>query len=263
MDPGGGARGTFPRGVGAGRVGPTARENRFRNDPQVVLVHDRHSHAAEEYRKAAVRLAQAAGARSSPLGLVVVVSALEGEGKTLTAMNTALALAEEGERRTLLVDFDLRRPRLDDFLVERGRPGLAEELRGEDGPQERVQYCPAERLFVLAAGVDPERCVTLLTAERIAALLTKLRGAFDCIVGDCPPILPFAESRVLAAMADAVLLVARAEVTPRAALAESLALIDPDRLLGVVLNALPQGRWSRYAYKYAYRWRGGGAGEGP
>ena len=258
MSEGKGMRGRFPRQVESGSPGVTILVNRFREEEQIVLQQAPHSHAAEEFRKVAVLLRR----EGSPLGearsgCLMIVSPLEGEGKTLTAMNVALALGEETARRTLLVDFDLRRPQLETHLVETGRPGLADLLRGEVNLGEALQNCPREGIHVLTAGTRPDNATRLLNGERIERLLQALRQGFNIVVGDCPPVLPFAETRLLAGLSDAVLMVARAEATPRAALVEAVGLIDGGKLAGVVLNAIPDNRWLRYGYGYgyAYEWR--------
>lgn len=246
----------FPREVNSGTPRPTSLVNRFRADRMVVLQQDPHSPAAEEFRKVAVLLRRdGSPLGASRTGALMVVSPLEGEGKTITAMNVALALGEEVGRRTLLVDFDLRRPRLEGFLVEGGRPGLADLLRGDVKLAGALQNCPREQLHVLTAGTRPGATTRLLSGERLERLLAALRGQFDFVIGDCPPILPFAESRVLAGLADSALMVARAELTPRTSLAEALSLVEEEKLAGVLLNALPENRWLRYGYRYAYQWR--------
>ncbi len=230
-----------------GRAGVT-NLNRFRKDPYLVLLTARRSHAAEEFRKIVVCLGEEESASAGPSGLLMVLSPLEGEGKTLTALNLALALAQDSERRTLLVDFDFRRPRVEEFLVERGRDGLADALREKGSVEDLIQFCPREKLHVLTAGSSAEQSATLLHSENLKPLLAQLRNSFDIVVGDCPPLLPFAESRALASKGDSVVMVVRAESTPRSALTEAVALLDPQRFRGVVLNAVPANRWLRYRY---------------
>lgn len=227
--------------------------NRFRPDPLVVLLEAPHSAAAEEYRKVlAGGLGPGEGASA---GTLAVVSALPGEGKSLTAVNLALALAEHFPRKVLLVDFDLRRPSLEGFLVEKRRRGLADVLSGTVKLEEAIQNCAREKLSVVTAGWKRETAAQELEPRVVSRLLGRLRERFEIVVADCPPLLPFAESRHLARVAEHVLLVARAEVTPRSALQEAVELVDPDRLIGVLLNAMPARRWERYGYRYAYRWR--------
>jgi capsular exopolysaccharide synthesis family protein len=225
--------------------------NRFRSNPRVVMLAAPNSAAAEEYRKVVV----GSSATKPVRGTLAVLSPLEGEGKTLTSVNLALALAERHPRKVLLVDFDLRRPSIEGFLADRSRPGLAELLRGSERLSDVLQNCPREHLSVLSAGRRPETAVRLLDSGRIAVLLATMVERFDVVVADCPPLLPFAESRSVAAAVNWAVLVARAEVTPRSALQEALELISPDRLIGVLLNAMPSHRWERYGYRYAYRWR--------
>lgn len=242
------------KGRTGGRTGVTIPVNVFRNDPFLPVRSAPQSHAAEEYRKIIVKLEQASSDRSpGPYGCMMVLSPLASEGKSVTAANVALALAADAGRRTLLVDFDLRRPGMERFLVQQKRKGLADVLRGDANLESLVQYCPRERLHVLTAGLAAGAGVGLPGPDRLADLLARLRGSYDSVIGDCPPLLPFAESRTLAGLSDSVLLVARAEVTPRAALAEAVAMLNPAKLLGVVLNAVPSGIGSYYGSGYGYR----------
>jgi len=235
-----------------GRGGTTTATNRFRDDAMLPMLSDRQAHPAEEFRKVAVQLES----RARNAGRVLLVlSPLEGEGKTVTATNLALALAEKEGRRVLLVDLDLRRPRVEPFLLEQGRVGLADILRESATIDGAVQDCRREHLHVLTAGKSAGRSLSRLEPGRMAPLLRRLREEFDWIVGDCPPLLPFAETRALATLAEDIVLVVRAEQTPRSAVAEALAVIDEEKLAGLVLNAVPEGRWMRYGYRYAYRWR--------
>ena len=229
--------------------------NHFRKDPYLVLLTARRSHAAEEFRKIVVCLGEEESPSAGPSGLLMVLSPLEGEGKTVTTLNLALALAQDSERRTLLVDFDVRRPRVEKFLLDRGRDGLADVLREKGSVEDLIQYCPREKLHVLTAGSSAEQSATLLHSENLQPLLAQLRSSFDVVVGDCPPLLPFAESRALASKGDSVVMVVRAESTPRSALTEAVALLDPQRFRGVVLNAVPANRWQRYVYATDERWK--------
>jgi capsular exopolysaccharide synthesis family protein len=239
----------------SGRGGTTPAANRFRDDAMLPILSDRHSHPAEEFRKLAVQLET----RAHGAGRVsLVVSPLEGEGKTVTAANLALALAEKEGRRVLLLDLDLRRPRIEPFLAEQGRAGLADILREDSTLDAAVQSCRREHLHVLTAGKSSGRSLLRLEPGRMTPLLRRLREEYDWIVGDCPPLLPFAETRALAALAEDVVLVVRAEQTPRASVAEALAVIDEEKLAGVVLNAVPEGHWMHYGYRYAYGNREGG-----
>ena len=238
----------------SGKKGVTVQLNHFRSDPILVVLSESTSMAAEEFRKLVVRLEHSSSPfRKGAAGTFIILSPLEGEGKTLGSVNIALALAEKSARRTLLIDFDLRKPRIEEFLMESGRPGLADALRDQGDVDDLIQYCPREQLHVLTAGTSPEKSVHLLSTGRISTLLTQLKERFDCVVGDCPPLLPFSEGRVLASVADTVMLIARAERTPRSALIEAVSLIEPERLFGVILNAVPSMRWRKYGYGYYSR----------
>jgi tyrosine-protein kinase Etk/Wzc len=207
------------------------------------------------------------------LRTIVVTSAGPGEGKTLTAANLAVSFAHDG-LRVLLVDCDVRRPRLHGlFRVPRG-PGLMElltpanaaggarSLSFQDGSEEDaagvlqavLRPTPVRGLSVLTCGALPTNPSELLSGGRMRALLTQLNQEFDLIVLDTPPVLATADAGILATLADGVLLVVRAGQTDRAAAQRAhqhLAHVGA-RVVGAVLND-PGGEVRHYGdYYYPY-----------
>ncbi|GIF03805.1 polysaccharide biosynthesis tyrosine autokinase [Actinoplanes siamensis] len=173
-----------------------------------------------------------------PVTMLVVTSAMPGEGKSSTACGLAMLCAENGQR-VLIMDADLRRPRVADYLGLEGSVGLTTVLAGQASVDDVVQQY-GERLFVLPSGFLPPNPSELLGSHLMAELLTDLRGRFDTIVVDCPPLLPVTDAAVVAARADGALLLARAGKTTSAQVAtavKALRAVDA-RLLGCVLNML-------------------------
>jgi receptor protein-tyrosine kinase len=194
---------------------------------------------AESFRAtlASVRFSERSG--RGPLA-VAVTSACPAEGKTVVATNLAIVLAETG-RRVLLMDGDLRRPRLHDIFRIPNTSGFADLLRGS-GTQVALSASLAIRtevpgLYVLPSGPDSASAANLLQSDSAAEVLHRLRQQFDAVVIDTPP-LSVADPRILGQLADGVVLVIRADRTlPDVAFAASRQLLeDGASVLGTILN---------------------------
>lgn len=206
----------------------------------------------EQYRHLAAVLhhaQKATGVRS-----VMVTSALPSEGKTLTATNLALTLSQSYQRRVLLIDADLRRPRLREvFALKRGE-GLADSLM--QPRTERADRLPVHQvsptLWVLTAGATVPDPMSLLVSPAMKQLLDDARDAFDWVVVDTPPVAILPDANLLAAMIDTALLVVSAQSTPYPMVQRAADAIGAKRILGVVLNRaekamLPDG-YGYYGY---------------
>ena len=187
----------------------------------------------------------------------VVTSSVESEGKTTTAANTAIALADMG-RPTLLIDADLRRPRIADYMGIEGGVGLSNVLVGEASLVDAVQpWGTTGRLWVLPSGRVPPNPSELLGSETMEKLLSEIRGDFKYVVIDAPPLLPVTDGAVLSKMTGGAVLVVRAGSTGTQQLRqaiESLENIDAT-LLGLVLNMLPGRGPDSYGVYGGYYYR--------
>jgi capsular exopolysaccharide synthesis family protein len=190
--------------------------------------------AAEQYRSLRTRLAHAEG--SSALRTILVTSPQKGEGKSVTAANLALTMAQELQRRVVLLEADLRKPSLQQLFSLPAGPGLAEFLSGACTLSDAMKYLPDFNLTVMTAGAAPNNPAELLGSTAMRRLLDQLRTRFDRVILDTPPVLPLADVAVLAPVVDGALLVVRAGVTPKPAIENALRAFDASRLLGVVLN---------------------------
>jgi len=190
--------------------------------------------AAEQYRGLRTRLSHTEGAQH--LRTVLVTSPQKGEGKSLTAANLALTMAQELNRSVVLVEADLRKPSLQHMFGLPPGPGLADYLAGAVDLRTAMKFLPDYQLTVLPAGMSPTNPAELLGSTAMRRMLDQLRSRFDRVILDTPPILPLADVAVLSPMVDGVLLVVRAGVTPRPAIENALRAFDSSRLLGVVLN---------------------------
>ena len=190
---------------------------------------------------------------------LVVTSAAPGEGKTMTAANLAVTLAYDG-LRVLLVDCDIRRPRIHGLFQLPRAPGLMELLRASSDPDappiEAIRETPVSRLSVLTCGALPVNASNLLSGTRMRVLLGELQEQFDIIVLDTPPVLATADASIVASLTDGVLLVVRAGTTDRNAAQrayQQLANVGA-RVVGTVLND-PGGEVAKegdYYYPYDY-----------
>lgn len=190
--------------------------------------------AAEQYRQLRTRLSHAEGATA--LRTILITSPQKGEGKSVTAANLALTMAQELQRRVVLVEADLRKPSLQQLFGLPAGVGLAEYLAGACELREAMKFLPEHNLTVIPAGMAPTNPAELLGSTAMRRMLDQLRTRFDRVILDTPPVLPLADVAVLAPIVDGTLLVVRAGVTPKPAIENALRAFDSSRLLGIVLN---------------------------
>ena len=189
----------------------------------------------------------------NPSNVFTVTSAIPSEGKTSTSINLAIALAQAGQR-TLLVNGDLRRPRLEQRLGLEGAVGLTTVLVGKVDVRDAIQKHSRSGLDVLASGSTPPNPAELLQSHAMEELIKSLRDDYDTILIDAPPLLPVTDAALLAAQSDGALIVLRHGHTTRDQLAlsiERLAAVDA-RPVGVVMNMVPVRRLGRSGYGYGY-----------
>lgn len=199
---------------------------------------------AEHYRqikRPLIEKATAAAGRADEFDsrIVMVTSALPGEGKTFTSINLALSMARERDMSVLLVDADIPKPHVSEIFGIRQSPGLMDVLVDEKMPIEAVVLTTnIKGLSVLPAGAMAEGAAELLVSNRMRHVLRRLltENPRRIVLLDSPPILATSEGRALAKVAGQILLVVRAGQTPRPALKDAIALIDRARMGGIVLN---------------------------
>lgn len=204
-------------------------------DRRVVTLTAPASAAAEQYRSLYYRLERMREAR--PMKVIALTSAMAGEGKTVTAVNLALAAARaNSDRRILLIDADLRRSNVAEVLGIRSKGGLAELLAGDCEVRDVVRRFNSTQLAVIPAGTTPEEPTQVLASARMKQFLKAVRDNFDEVYVDLPPTLPFADAGILGHQADGVLVVIRANVTPMKAVNQAVEQLGGAPLLGCVLN---------------------------
>lgn len=218
---------------------------------------DHASLVAEAYRNTTYSVLLA-GKELERARTFVVTSPSVGEGKTTVTCNLGLALAQ-ANRRVLLIDGDLRKPRLHKAMGIRNEVGLRELLRGDlDGQLSPIEtFCqpsPVPGLFVIPSGKGMEEPSGLLHSPRFRSLLDRLTSEFDFVLIDSPPMLHMADARILAGMSNGVILVFRARMTDieTAAASRDLFLDDRVRVIGTILNDFDPSKEGRGHYYNSY-----------
>lgn len=205
-------------------------------DTHLVSLTAPDSFAAEQYQ--GLRLTIERVGRARHMQVIAVTSPGAGEGKTLTSINLAGALARGNEARVLLIDADLRRPAVARQLGLTDSPaGLADVLTDEGTHLAQVVHrIDAFNLDVVTAGTAKTAIHQLLRSSRLDGMLREARERYDFVVIDTPPLLPVFDSALLAKASDGVLMIVSANQTPRKLLGEALNQLDPAKVLGIVFN---------------------------
>jgi protein-tyrosine kinase len=203
-------------------------------DPRLVAASSPQSIAAEQYRLLRTRVTRAENGRA--FRSIIVTSPNKGDGKSLTAANLALTMAQDPQQRVLLLDADLRRPSIHRLFGIPETPGLSDILMGGATLEESLVVVPDQRLTVLPSGLVPAQPAELLGSSGMRRLLDLLRTRFDRILIDMPPVAPLADVSIASTMADGVLMIVRAGATPKPAIERALSSIEGAKVLGLVLN---------------------------
>jgi tyrosine-protein kinase Etk/Wzc len=233
------ANGRLRRGAGA----PVTVE-------RLVAANEPHSPAAEAYRT--LRTSVAFSRSGAPPATLVFTSPLPGDGKSTSASNYAITLARQGVR-CVIVDADMRRGTLHGVFGAAKEPGLSNVLLGRTTAAAAIQQVRVGDLdlAVLTGGVTPPNPAELLGSSAMASLLEELSQEYEAIVIDAPPLNLVTDAALVGVHADGVILVARAGVTDRAAVAYAMEQLRSvrARVLGTILNDSGDGR-ERYYGSY-------------
>jgi capsular exopolysaccharide synthesis family protein len=195
----------------------------------------------------AVLLSSAGG----PPGILIVTSANPSEGKSTVSVNLASALASN--KRVVIIDADMRKPRIHTIFGQPGQPGLSNLLSGGISLAEILYPTQIPNLFFIPAGTIPPNPVQLVTSEAFTELLQELEKDFKHVIIDTPPLIGFAEARAISSLAEGVLLVVKHHATSRGAVRLAVQLLGQVSapLLGAVLNMVQSDKLGYGGY-YGY-----------
>jgi protein-tyrosine kinase len=209
---------------------------------------DENRRGAEEFRTLRSRLYQIR--EKLPLKKLMVTSALPKEGKSFVAANLGQVIVRQQGRRALVIDADLRSPGLHRHLGTGQTPGLSDYLSGECDEFAIMQRGPMENLFFVPAGRTVAGAPELLANGRLKLFLQRVEPLFDWIILDTPPVIPVADSTLLANFCEGVLMVVRSNATPADLARRAREEFQDKLLLGVVLNGIPADQLPQSKYYY-------------
>ena len=227
---------------------------------KVVLVGGKINFAAAEAYKMLRTKVQFSFADDADCHIIGVSSAMTGEGKSLSAVNLAYSMSQLG-KRVLLIDCDMRRPSVAEKLPVQVTPGLSDYLSGQTRADNLIQHCGMEddvcAFHVIAAGRVPPNPMELLSSNKMSKLLEVLRGSYDYIVLDLPPVGEVADALATVKLSDGMLLVVRQNYGNRSALNAAIRQFEfvNSRIVGIVLNCAsdPSHGYGKYHYRKYYR----------
>jgi receptor protein-tyrosine kinase/non-specific protein-tyrosine kinase len=207
------------------------------SSPFLVDMNDPYSPIVEEFRKlksALVKLTTGDVFKNT----VLVTSSVPNEGKSITALNLAISLAQEYDHTVLLIDTDFRRPSIHRYLGIEPRKGFSDCLLGEAQIGEVIFPTGIGRLSVITAGREVPNPVELFASQKTEALIAEMKNRYQdrFIIFDSPPVLPFAEARTLAHLVDGVLFVVKEQLASQKNVKESIEALKGCGLLGMIYN---------------------------
>lgn len=236
--------------VGAPVLGAITYDPEASKKPLVVVVSP-NSIRAEAFRQLRTNLQFVD--IEHPLRSVVLTSSIPGEGKSTTTCNLAITLAQAG-LQVVLVEGDLRRPRIADYMGMEGAVGLTSVLLGRTSLDEALQPWGDTTLQVLASGPLPPNPSELLGSQGMQDLLRELEGRSDIVLIDAPPLLPVTDAAVLGTLTSGLVMLIRSNETRREQLTRAVATVHAvgATMLGSVLNMVPTKGPDAYSYGYGY-----------
>lgn len=219
-------------------------------DARLIAYFDPKSPLTEQYKVLRTNLMSLDKSRGHKV--ISITSSLHSEGKTITSLNLAFAMAQLDQRlRILLVDADMRRGRLAKYLGIQQEIGLSELLSQKVSLSETLFNIDVPNLTFMAAGGVPEHPVELLSSDYMKDVLSQLRAQFDYVLIDTPPLIPVTDPGIIGAQTDGTLMVIQAGRTQRGIVMRASELLQQARarLLGYVLTNI-QYHLPEYIYRY-------------
>jgi capsular exopolysaccharide synthesis family protein len=232
------------RGSGTLAPGPAPDTSSEINKRRIALLQP-DSYVAEQFR--ALRGRIDAISEQRPIRTLTVMSAFPGEGKTTCAINLAIVTSLSLRRRVLLIDCDLRRPKVHHSLGLRPETGLAEVLTGVSTIDEAVISVEGVDLDVLPVRTRPGNPSELLGSAEMRALVEEAANRYDRVILDTPAALGLPDSKAVSDLCDGMVMVVRADTTGRSDIQAVIEILDKQRILGLLLNGVDSDQ-GRYGY---------------
>jgi capsular exopolysaccharide synthesis family protein len=225
------------------------------NPAELICAHSPKSTASEAYR--GLRTSILFSSADKKPRVIMITSAGPLEGKTLTSANMAVTMAQS-HQSVILIDGDLRRPRLHQIFQISHKRGLSGILVGTDAPADVIVETSIKRLHFLPAGHIPPNPSELIGSKVMERFIARLKKKFEIILIDTPPLTAVTDAVALSQFVDGVMLVLRTGITPRQVVKHSLEQLQTAKanILGVVLNAVSTGKDSYYYSQYYYSYYG-------
>lgn len=223
---------------------------RSRIDPAIITYFDPKAHITEQYKILRTNLLAMNGGR--PPRVFNLTSASKSEGKSVTALNLAISLAQAVQKpKVLLVDADLRRGQVANYLGVKQPVGFSEYLEGKCELKDIVFNISIDNLTFIPCGDVPTNPAELLASDKMKSFLKEMRQDFDFVILDTPPIVPVTDAGIVGSMVDGTILVIRAGKTQRGIVRHAEALLNQShaKLLGHVLTGI-EYHLPEYLYRY-------------
>jgi len=232
----------------------------FSKDHRLLVLQESDSFIAEQYRILYTKINDLSKGKAHKI--FAITSALQNEGKTVTALNLAVVMAKDFGKRTLVLEGDFRRPSIPLYLNVNLEEGLVDILSSKSDFQSTmvpvantlVPFAD-DNLAVLPAVHRTQSSTSLLSSPRMRDLFDVLREQYDFILIDSPPILPLSDMNIFEEVVDGIVMIVRAESTTRDTVTKALDTLGTDKVLGIVLNDVRQAPFSSYRYNYKYDYK--------
>lgn len=220
----------------------------------IVTIKNPNSPIAEEYRRLKSILLRET--KKDFLNTIMVTSAIDSEGKSLSSINLAITMAQEIDHSILIVDADLRKPAIENYLDIKYQYGLSDYLTRDMNITDVLVKTGIGNLVILPAGPAVENPVELLSSDKMKTLIKELKQRYmdRYIIIDTPPILPFADAIAIGSLVDGIVFVVKEGLARKKTVENALNLIKDFKILGIVFNGVNDanldGHYSRY-YSYS------------
>lgn len=240
-----------------------AKEERTKEgiDSRIVTLADEYTRISEQYKVLRTNLYTLSSSAEIPLKTFLITSSVPGEGKGISASNIAYCISLEKEKKVLLLDADLRKPTIHELFSLPRSPGLSDLLTDNVDIDYLLKKPAIENLFVITTGSHISNPTEALNCAKLRNLLDRLKARFDYIILDSPPVINVTDTLILAPLCDAVILIVKADSTPRKFVTESFDLLKNSQAKPkacILTNvSIPIHPYYRHYYKRIYENKGG------